>query len=105
MAFDNVDVEQLLELQRQDVRIVDVRTEAEVRNGMIPGAIHIPLHLIPVKISELDPGVRTVIYCQSGGRSAQACGFLAARGWDCLSNLTGGILAWRASGCDTVVPD
>ncbi|HQT25843.1 MAG TPA: rhodanese-like domain-containing protein, partial [Burkholderiales bacterium] len=77
---------------------IDVRTDAEVARGVIPGAIHIPLHLIPFRMNEMDGNVPTVIYCQSGGRSGQACGFLAAKGWRNLSNLQGGILGWVASG-------
>ncbi len=97
MSFSNIDVAGLLALQNSGgVRLVDVRTDAEVARGVIPGAIHIPLHLIP--LTEMDWNIPTVIYCQSGGRSGQACSFLSAKGWNGLSNLQGGILAWVASG-------
>lgn len=99
MSFRNVDAAGLVELQKSGkIRLVDVRTDAEVARGIIPGAIHIPLHLIPVKMHEMDGSQPTVIYCQSGGRSGQACGFLAAKGWSDLANLQGGILGWMASG-------
>ena len=99
MSFTNIDVAALQRLQQSGgIRLIDVRTDAEVARGVIPGAVHIPLHLIPVKMAELDGDLPTVIYCQSGGRSGQACGFLSAKGWTNLSNLQGGILAWVASG-------
>ena len=99
MSFNNVDAAELMRLQESgNIRLVDVRTDAEVARGVIPGAIHIPLHLIPVRMSEMDGSTPTVIYCQSGGRSGQACGFLAAKGWSNLANLQGGIIGWVASG-------
>ena len=99
MSFNNVDAAELVRLQESgNIRLVDVRTDAEVARGVIPGAIHIPLHLIPVRMSEMDGSTPTVIYCQSGGRSGQACGFLAAKGWSNLANLQGGIIGWIASG-------
>lgn len=99
MSFKNVDSAELVKLRKfSEIRLIDVRTDAEVARGVIPGAIHIPLHLIPVRMNEMDGSIQTVIYCQSGGRSGQACGFLAAKGWGDLSNLQGGILGWVASG-------
>lgn len=99
MSFRNLDAAELAQLQKSGkIRLIDVRTDAEVARGVIPGALHIPLHLIPVKMHELDGSVPTVIYCQSGGRSGQACGFLAAKGWGEPSNLQGGIISWVASG-------
>ncbi len=99
MSFNNVDAAELVRLQKSgNIRLVDVRTDAEVARGVIPGAIHIPLHLIPVRMNEIDGSTPTVIYCQSGGRSGQACGFLAAKGWSNLANLQGGIIGWVASG-------
>ncbi|MBY0577740.1 MAG: rhodanese-like domain-containing protein [Burkholderiales bacterium] len=99
MSFRNIDAEALAQLQKTgEIRLIDVRTDAEVARGIIPGALHIPLHLIPVKMNEMDGSVPTVIYCQSGGRSGQACGFLSGKGWSDLSNLQGGIIAWVASG-------
>jgi rhodanese-related sulfurtransferase len=80
------------------VILVDVRTDAEVARGMIEGAVHIPLHTLPARQAELVPGATTVIYCQSGGRSAQACAWLGQQGFGQVFNLAGGILAWLREG-------
>ena len=97
--FKNIDVAELKRLrERGRVNLIDVRTDAEVAQGMLEGANHIPLHLLPLKAQELDSGVPTVFYCRSGGRSAQACAFLAAKGVGNLHNLQGGIQAWMNSG-------
>ncbi len=82
--------------------LIDVRTDAEVERGVIEGTRHIPLHALPQQASLLDPGAVTVIYCQSGGRSAQACAFLANQGFAKLHNLQGGILGWLRAGRELV---
>jgi rhodanese-related sulfurtransferase len=90
------------ELQRLhdggSVVLLDVRTDAEVARGVLPAARHIPLHLLPERVGELDPAATTVIYCQSGGRSAQACAWLEGHGFTALYNLRGGIIAWVRDG-------
>ena len=98
-GYREIDAAQLQEMRRQgQLKLVDVRTDAEVATGQIEGASHLPLHLLAQRISELEPGAPTVLYCKSGGRSAQACAFLAANGFTNVFNLRGGVLAWVQSG-------
>lgn len=80
--------------------VVDVRTPAEIARGIIQGARHIPLHLLPLTAHELPDAADTVLvfYCQSGARSAQACAFMRQRGQNNVHNLRGGFLAWQRSG-------
>ncbi len=80
------------------VTLVDVRTDAEVARGYIPGALRLPLHLLPLRLNDLDAKGPTVFYCQMGGRSAQASAFAAAQGFAEVYNLQGGIMAWVQSG-------
>ncbi len=84
--------------EEKPVLLVDVRTETEVSQGKIDGAIHIPLHMLPIKLDEMCRETPTILYCHSGARSAQACAFMSARGFDNVFNLQGGILAWVRSG-------
>jgi rhodanese-related sulfurtransferase len=79
-------------------QLIDVRTAAEVARGVIAGAWHIELSTLPARMVELDPAAPYVLYCLSGGRSAQACGYLAQRGFAQLYNLAGGITAWGRAG-------
>jgi rhodanese-related sulfurtransferase len=98
-GFANIDPLRLQELQSQaGLLLVDVRTDQEVGRGMIPGARHIPLHLLPERLDELDPAPVVVFYCQSGARSAQASAFASSRGGREIYNLAGGILAWAGRG-------
>jgi len=97
--FKNIDIEELHQMrERGAIHLIDVRTEAEVARGKIEGANHIPLHLLPLKVAELERGLPAVIYCQSGGRSMQACAYLASNGLTQLHNLQGGVMAWVRSG-------
>ena len=80
------------------VKLIDVRTAAEVARGFIKGAEMLPLHLLPIRLKELDPSVPTVFYCHVGGRSAQAAAFAANQGMLDVYNLQGGISAWAQIG-------
>ena len=79
----------------RDVDLIDVREPAEWRMGHIPGARLVPLGQIPDEIPRLDPARETIVYCKVGGRSRHAARQLAEAGIRSVSNLSGGILAWR----------
>jgi rhodanese-related sulfurtransferase len=100
MAVTNhIDAEQLEQLRRAgEVTLLDVRTDPEVARGLIGGAKHIPLNQLPERYEELDRQAMLVVYCQSGARSAQACTWLAERGFTQVQNLQGGLLAWVRAG-------
>ncbi|MFM2407412.1 MAG: hypothetical protein RL358_154 [Pseudomonadota bacterium] len=85
-------------LQSKPPRLLDVRTDAEIARGKIPQGDSLPLHLIPLRLSELDKNTTTVFYCQMGGRSAQAAAFASANGFADVYNLQGGITAWAHAG-------
>ncbi len=98
-GFKNISVADLQHmLATGGVCLVDVRTEAETARGCIGGATKLPLHLLPMRLHELDRAKPTIFYCQMGGRSAQAAGFAAAQGFTEVYNLQGGITAWAQAG-------
>jgi len=101
--IDNAELERMR--QSGAVVLLDVRTDPEVARGIIAGARHIPLHLVPARYTELAPHVATVIYCQSGGRSAQACAWLLDKGFAQVLNLQGGITAWLREGRPVTAPE
>lgn len=96
-GIKEVDVD-FLQSRKDDIHLIDVRTEAEVAAGAIAGAVHIPLHLLPLKANEIPLDKTVVIYCRSGARSAQACAFMQQKGYDNMHNLVGGISAWARAG-------
>jgi rhodanese-related sulfurtransferase len=77
--------------------ILDVRTEDECDEGIIPNAINIDIHKGQGFISEienLDKSKNYYVYCRSGARSAKACEIMNELGIDNAYNLLGGMLDW-----------
>jgi rhodanese-related sulfurtransferase/Fe-S cluster biogenesis protein NfuA/glutaredoxin len=87
-----------------DVRLVDVRTAEEVAQGMIRGALHLPLHELDARHGELDLADVWVVYCKSGRRSATAVQALRGHGFRSVVSLRGGVEAWTAAGGAVVSP-
>lgn len=103
-GFKEVDPNFVIEASAEGAHLIDVRTEAEVAQGVIRGAVHIPLHLLPLRAADVPQDKPVVIYCRSGARSAQACAFMAAQGFPNMHNLAGGILSWARSGNSLSAP-
>lgn len=88
------------ELKRQldagePITLVDVREPAEYQAANI-GGILIPLSQFGARFEELDRKSRLVLHCRSGVRSLNACEFLVSQGFENVTNVKGGILAWAA---------
>jgi len=75
--------------------LVDVREAWELDIVRVPGAVHIPMAQVPERLAELDRGRDLVILCKAGARSLNVARFLEAQGYPSVTNLSGGILAWR----------
>lgn len=81
-----------------DAVVLDVRTEAEVAEGVIPNAIHIDFfkgHAFIDELEALDKTKKYYVYCRSGNRSGQACSIMEELGFANAYNLEGGILEWE----------
>ena len=82
-------------IARENPRILDVRTPAEVAAGFISGAHRIPVQDLPGRVNELLGSDRPLlVYCAHGVRSMYACQYLAGQGFDKLYNLSGGVVTW-----------
>lgn len=79
-------------LVAQGATLLDVRSQGEWDGGHLPGAVLIPLQQLEARLAEVPRDHPVVVYCQSGGRSAQAATMLAAAGYD-VHDL-GGIGNW-----------
>jgi rhodanese-related sulfurtransferase len=78
--------------------ILDVRTEDECNDGIIPNAITIDIYKgqgFVYKIEELDKSKNYYVYCKAGGRSAQACNIMNQLGFENTYNLLGGMMEWN----------
>jgi rhodanese-related sulfurtransferase len=98
MSFTNIDAETLERLRDGGGQVIDVRSDAEVARGVIPGAKQIAMDKIASRLGELDTTAPLVIYCQTGARSASVAQFLVSQGFQRVNHLQGGIMAWAAGG-------
>lgn len=100
MGYRSVDPNQATRLINDGAGVLDVRTEAEFRNGHIADALNVPVSQLKSKLDRLpfDKKQPLVVYCQSGSRSARACALLAKSGFEQVRNLSGGIMAWQGAG-------
>ena len=78
-------------VEQGEVQVLDVRFEYEYRSHRIPGAKLIPLPQLAEHYQELDPTKPTLVVCEHGMRSLQACSFLGSRGFSRLYNMVGGM--------------
>jgi adenylyltransferase/sulfurtransferase len=76
-----------------DLFILDVREPHEYQICNLGGHL-IPLGDLPKRLNELDSSREIVAHCKAGGRSAKAVEFLRQAGFQKVTNLTGGVLAW-----------
>lgn len=81
-----------------DIRLIDVREDDEWADGHVPWAQHVVLGTVPDRVDTFD-GDPTYVICKAGGRSMQACEFVAAQGKQVV-NVIGGMMAWEAAGLD-----
>jgi len=77
--------------------VIDVREPAEYAAGHVPSAELIPMSVVPVRLQDIAKGRTVYLVCRTGGRSAQAVGWLNQQGYDAV-NVTGGTAAWTAAG-------
>jgi len=92
----SITVEELRDKQNrgESLTLVDVREPHEWAISDLPGSLKIPLGALPQRLGELQPEAEIVVYCRTGGRSANAVEFLRRRGYPKALNLAGGINRW-----------
>ena len=76
-------------------KFVDVREPHEYEEYNI-GAELIPLGSIPERLADFgDKDSDIVLHCRSGARSGNAQRYLESQGFTNVTNVTGGVLAWK----------
>ncbi len=81
----------LLEKSPERIDLIDVRRTEEYVEIHIPTARNIPLHLLHLRMNEIDTTRQVIFICRSGARSGQACLLAATEGIKCY-NLSGGMI-------------
>lgn len=87
-------------LEMEDVQLIDVRTPEEFLEGHIANAQNIDFYsdTFDDDILKLDKSKPVVLYCKSGGRSANCAEKLIKAGFVKVYDLEGGITQWKHKG-------
>ncbi len=85
---------------RQGPFVLDVRSDAEYREGHVPGAMHIPFQQVGARAGEIPvtSDAEIVVYCGHGPRAWMAAAVLRRRGFTNIGYLKGHMSAWRQKG-------
>ena len=96
--MENISPQELSSLMlRNNINLVDVRKNHEVEQGIIKGAIHVPMPLVNEWLPSQNIESHWVFYCHIGVRSTQV-GLIAENlGFKNIYNLSGGVVAWCQS--------
>ncbi len=80
--------------------ILDVRSDREFAHGHVPGALHVPFWILPIRISMIrtSPTDPVVVYCGHGPRAYLAGVVLLLRGFRRVLYLEGHMWRWRRAG-------
>lgn len=108
-GYDIAELPQIapLELQArlaagEPIHVLDVRTEAEWREGHVAGAQHLMGGYVADEADSLPRDLPLAIICRSGFRSTVAASVLARAGFRQVLNVTGGLRNWRRAGLPVV---
>lgn len=86
-------------INKEDAKVIDIRSKDDFRAGHITGAINIPAREMPKRVSELDAFKDTpvILVCKTGATAGATGGQMAKLGFTKLHKLQGGILEWQSN--------
>lgn len=87
-------------VNREDAKVVDVRSKEEFKKGHIVDAINVPM--ADIKNNQLSALEKfksnpIILVCNTGMTSSQAATLLAKQGYENLLNLKGGMGEWQSA--------
>ena len=91
----DVDVVHWEALDQERSFLLDVRDPAEVKKGMLEGAVNIPLNVLRQRMGEVPKDKEVWSYCLVGQRSYYAARVLSQNGYS-VKSLSGGYKTYRA---------
>lgn len=83
------------------IQILDVRTAGEYQGGHFNNSLQanwLDQKEFADRVQHIDKSKPVLVYCASGVRSAEAMNWMKQNGFADVSNLRGGISAWRMEG-------
>lgn len=86
-------------INKEDAKVIDIRTREEFRAGHLPDALNIPARDLQKRMSELDAYKDTpiILVCKTGTTAGASGSLMAKAGFTKLNKLRGGILEWQGS--------
>lgn len=100
----NISVKDLASRLESDksLMVLDVRSPEEyTQDGHVPGSVLIPLPELAMRLNEVPKDRPVACFCRSGNRSQVACDMLRQQGYTNVTNVLGGIGAWRGANLPT----
>lgn len=97
-----ISVAQAAQLREQGAFVLDVRQPEEWNQLHVPGATLIPLDQLASRVNEVPKDKEVVVICRSGNRSQTGRDILLQAGFEKVTSVSGGIIAWRNAGYPTV---
>lgn len=82
-------------LKDKSKQFLDVRTAGEYNGRHIKQFKNIPLNTLNSQLGNFDKSKEVIVICQSGMRSAKAANILKRSGYEKVTNVKGGMAAWR----------
>lgn len=76
--------------------VLDVRSATEFAAGHVPGAVNVPLTVLPRRLSEVPRDRPVVTMCETGYRSSTAASLLLRAGHPSVADADGGHVAYLA---------
>ena len=88
----SISVKELNKLDKETYELIDIRSDAEIAHGVMPGAIQVSVDEIENN-DKIDYSKKLVIVCARGKNSIDVADDLKAKGLDAVS-LEGGYIGW-----------
>ena len=89
----------ILEHNKNDLILLDVRSQTEFNQNHIPGSFNVPIDSFEEYKKELENlKENVVLVCRSGIRATRACQYLTKITDSKIKILDGGIMAWEEKG-------
>ena len=89
-------------LEKTPFTLLDVRKDAEVSRGRLPGSVHIYVGELPERLDQIQKDLPIVTFCGSGMRAVIAATILKQHGFKKVENALGSMAACAAVGCPIV---
>ncbi len=86
----SVNVLEIKKYLNEKTLFLDVRTDEEIKNGMIEGAMHIPVDSLRARLSEIPKDRKIIVYCKIGLKAYIAQRVLLQNGYSDVYNMSGG---------------